>query len=196
MTTAELLERYGVDDPADPDPVPKGYERIDGKLVEKPDMGYESSWVVSELYFLLRSYLAGHPIGVAATSDAAFACFPARPRTVRKPDISVILCDPATFVPPRQNCRTAPDLAVEVISRRDTVYDLDRKVQDFLRAGTKLVWVVNPVLRTVLIRRADGTVQLLADPAELTGEGVLPGFASPLAAFLPRTPAAPPGGAA
>jgi Uma2 family endonuclease len=190
-TTASLAELDAADrrDPLD---VPKGYELIDGKLVEMPAMGYESSWVVGELFFLLRTYLARQAICVAATAEASFACFPGRPKMVRKPDISVILCDPAGFIPPRKNQRSAPDLVVEVVSPNDTVSDLDAKIHEFLQAGTKLVWVVNPETRTVLVRRADGTLQLLTDPAELTGEAVLPGFTTPLAAFLPRRPAPQP----
>jgi Uma2 family endonuclease len=192
MTTAELLELYEVDDPADLEPVPKGYELIDGELVEKPDMGAESGVVLGEVFFVLRTFLGNHPLGVAVTGEAGYCCFPDRPGQVRKPDVSVILCDPAAFTVPRGHFRVVPDLVVEVVSPHDTVYDTDEKVHDFLRAGTKLVWVVNPVLRAVLIHRADGTLTRLQDPAELTGEDVLPGFTTPLAAFLPRGPAAQP----
>ena len=50
----------------------------------------------------------------------------------------------------------APNLAVEVVSPNDTVYDLDAKVALFLEAGTELVWVVNPEARTVKIHRPTG----------------------------------------
>jgi hypothetical protein len=43
MTVAEMLELDEVGNPADWDPIPKGYELIDGELVVKPRMGFESS---------------------------------------------------------------------------------------------------------------------------------------------------------
>jgi Uma2 family endonuclease len=192
MATAGVTDRDQAVTPPDPDRVPKGFEIINDELVEKPAMGFESSWVVTRLTVILDHYCSERANGVTVSGEAGYRCFPGKPRQVRKPDVSVILCDPATFVPPRKTYRSAPDLVVEVVSPNDTVYDLDTKVQEFLTAGTKLVWVVNPQLRTVLIHRPDGSLQLLTDPAELTGENVLPGFATPLAAFLPRRPAAQP----
>jgi Uma2 family endonuclease len=194
MTVAELEEDVTHDDlPSRIDPldVPKGYELIDGELVEMPEMGYESSWITSELHFQIRSYLASHPIGVSATAEASFSCFPGRPKLVRKPDVSVVLCDPTTYQIPRVNCTVVPALVVEVVSPHDKLVDIDARVRDFLRAGTQLAWVVNPDARTVMIYRADGSVQLLCDPATLSGESVLPGFSIPLASFLPpvREPA-------
>jgi Uma2 family endonuclease len=191
-TTEELLELYEVEDAADLDPIPDGYELIDGELVETPDMSVESGWVIGKLFRLLDDWCERTKTGVALTGEVGYRCFPARPGRVRKPDVSVLLANPDTFVPGRGDSRDVPALVVEVVSPNETVYDLDARVHQFLGAGTRLVWVVNPVLRTVLVRRADGTVQLLTDPAELTGESVLPGFATPLAAFLPPVPATPP----
>lgn len=186
---AAVLEDEWIDaDAPRPLDVPKGYELIDGELVEMPDMCAKSSWVWTELYFQLRSFLAKSKLGIAAGSDASYACWPDRPKHVRKPDVSFIRCDSEQFILPDVNYQVAPDLVVEVISPNDLASELDEKVQEFLDAGTCLFWIVNPVLRTVLIRRADGTLQLLNDPAELSGEGVLPGFKVALADFLPRVP--------
>jgi Uma2 family endonuclease len=69
-----------------------------------------------------------------------------------------------------------PDLAVEVTSPGDSVYEVDQKIQEYLAAGVSLVWEVNPELRTILIHRQDGTVTRLGENDEITGENVLPGF--------------------
>ena len=42
-----------------------------------------------------------------------------------------------------------PDLAVEVVSPNDRVYEVDTKVEEYLRAGVPLVWVVNPETRVL-----------------------------------------------
>jgi len=53
------------------------------------------------------------------------------------------------------------------------------------------VWVANPEERTVAIHRANGTVTLLRQQDEITGEDVLPGFACSLAEFFPPPPDPP-----
>lgn len=192
MNAATVLEDEWIDAdaprPLDPLDVPKGFELIDGELVEMPVMGFKSSWVASQLHLHLGVYLLRKPIGVAATAEASYACWPDRPKHVRKPDVSVILCDPHEFVPPKVNSAIAPSLVVEVVSPNERVYELDEKVAEFLSAGTRLIWIVNPELRTVLIRRAEGSPQLLFDPSELSGEDVLPDFKVALADFLPKIP--------
>lgn len=68
------------------------------------------------------------------------------------------------------------DLAVEVLSPNDLARDIDEKVKLYLDNGFGVVWVVNPGTRTVLIRRADGSVSILGENDQITGERFLPGF--------------------
>ena len=185
MTTTELLERFQVEAVSEIDPIPDGYELIDGELREMPNMGAQSSWVGSELYHQLRLFLTANPIGVAIAGEAGYRCF-GRAAKVRKPDVSVIVCDPRTFVIPREDFRVVPNLVVEVVSPNETVEGLNGKVVDFRRAGTALIWVIDPSTRSATITRGDGTMAQLFEPAELSGEDVLPGFTLPLAAILPR----------
>ena len=70
----------------------------------------------------------------------------------------------------------APNLAVEVVSPNDLVYEIDEKVEEYLEAGVELVWVVNPVTRTVRVHRADRPGVTLREMDELTGDDLLPGF--------------------
>jgi Uma2 family endonuclease len=69
-----------------------------------------------------------------------------------------------------------PDFAAEIVGPVDVHLDIEQKVEQFLAAGTPLFWVVDSVNRRVRVRRADGTVADLRGDAELSGEGVLPGF--------------------
>jgi Uma2 family endonuclease len=45
---------------------------------------------------------------------------------------------------PEGHTRIAPDLAAEVMSPNDLAYEVDRKVKEYLAAGVRLVWVINP----------------------------------------------------
>ncbi|HVH66343.1 MAG TPA: Uma2 family endonuclease [Gemmatimonadales bacterium] len=85
--------------------------------------------------------------------------------------------DPA----PQGFAALAPDLVVEVRSPSDRPGDTLGKVADWLSAGTRLVWVVDPERRLTHIYRPDGTQ---ATVESLDGEDVLPGFSCDLAALL------------
>jgi Uma2 family endonuclease len=65
---------------------------------------------------------------------------------------------------------------VEVLSPDDRAGEVLAKVSDWLEAGSRLVWVVDPERRMVRVYRADGSEELAAGSASLDGEDVLPGL--------------------
>lgn len=99
--------------------------------------------------------------------------------TVRAPDVGFVAAErlpdglPQGFVP------CAPDLAVEIVSPNDTADEIHAKVQDFLQAGTRLLWVVYPRTRTVDVHTPQGAHTLTLTDT-LDGGDVLPGFTLPL----------------
>jgi Uma2 family endonuclease len=78
----------------------------------------------------------------------------------------------------------APDLAVEVLSADDRPGEVLEKVGDWLNAGVRLAWVVDPVRSVARVYRADGTETHLAAGDMLDGEDVLPGFSCRLTDVL------------
>ncbi len=73
---------------------------------------------------------------------------------------------------------------MEVLSPNDIACKVEAKVRQWLRAGPKLVWVVNPEQRTLAIHRADGLGAILQETDELSGEEVMPGFHCRVAQFF------------
>ena len=157
------------------------YELIDGRLKEK-EMGAESDEIAVTLSTLIKTFVRQNGLGHVYGSQTGYKCFPGKPRMVRKPDLSFVaagrLPDDKT---PKGDIQIAPDLAVESVSPNDTYEEVAVKVADFKSAGVKLIWVVSPETRTVLIRRADGTCAEVGEAGTLSGEGVLPGFACAVA---------------
>ncbi len=175
ITPAELYDRLDR----------KDYELIDGRL-EKIPVSALSSLVGMTIGRHLGNYLEANPIAWVVGADCGFQCFPWRPYTVRKPDVAVILRD---RLPVGRLARgwveIAPDLAIEVVSPGDRVDELEEKIRMFLRAGTRLVWLVVPSTRRVRIHRADGSLAEVGDDGRLDGEDVLPGFSCPVAGLFP-----------
>ena len=69
-----------------------------------------------------------------------------------------------------------PDLAVEVLSKSNTAEEILAKLWDYFQAGTRLVWVVCPSVRQVYVYTSPTDVRILAEPADLDGGEVVPGF--------------------
>jgi Uma2 family endonuclease len=72
-------------------------------------------------------------------------------------------------------------LAVEVISPSDLADDVETKLDEYLRSGVRLVWVLYIPTKNVWAFKMDGTAKLYRSTDTLVGEDVLPGFAVPVA---------------
>jgi Uma2 family endonuclease len=176
------------------------YELVDGRLVESV-MSFDSGEVALAIGSLVRAHCLANRSGRVAGADCGYQCFPSHPGRVRRPDVSFIRAE--RLPPPEQRAEgfisVRPDLAVEVVSPSDRVYDLEEKLDDYRDAGIPLVWLVYPRSRRVRILRLEGPPTELGPDGELTGEDILPGFRCPVAdLFSPPperqpTPAAEPG---
>ena len=170
------------------------FELIDGQLIEV-NASSLSSWVGGRLHRFLDTHVDTHQLGWVWPADNLYRCFPKTPAKVRKPDVSFIRRERMTAELMTAGLITiAPDLAAEVVSPNDLAIEIDEKVADYLEAGVLLVWVVNPLLRTVRIHRADGSLSGLTERDSLSGEDVVPGFSCPVAGLFPPQAALPPNG--
>lgn len=157
-------------------PNEKDYELVGGKLVERP-MGNKSSYVSFRLAVLLDRFVSQHRLGWVFHGDAGYRLDPARPNHVRKPDVSFIRIGRLPNEKPADTYdQLAPDLAVESVSPTDTVLELDEKIEEYLKAGVRLVWIINPDLRSVKIFRPGRPILEIRNGDELSGEDVVPGF--------------------
>ncbi len=176
MSTVATQRRYT---PEDLLKMPDGdrYELVDGQLVEH-NMSYWSCYVAGRLYARLNGFCEANQPGWVSGEGTTYQCFPDAPQRVRRADVSFIRLERMSLEQANAEGHTliAPDLAVEVVSPNELLYEVHAKVQEFMRAGTRLVWVVNPQTRIVEVHRAHGQGAILREDDELDGEQVLPGF--------------------
>ncbi len=83
---------------------------------------------------------------------------------------------------------TAPDIAVEVVSPGNTSEEISTKVEDYLSSGSRLVWIVYPKRKVVIVYRTNNTVSFLHENEELDGGDVLPNFRLPLGKIFGNLP--------
>ena len=156
------------------------HELVKGELRTMAPAGSEHGGFGMNLGGPLAVYVKQNHLGVVLLAETGFT-IEKNPDTVRAPDVGFVSQNrippgglPKKFFP------GAPDLAVEVVSPSDTVYEVDEKVQAWLAAGTQLVWVVNPKRQTVTVNRGSQPPRILPATETLSGEDVVPGFSLPI----------------
>src|ERR687887_2829465 len=93
------------------------------------------------------------------------------PDTVRAPDVAFIARERMPPPGTMGYAALAPDLAVEVLSPGDRPGEVLAKVADWLSAGTRLVWIVDPERRVARVYRQDGSERIVTAGEGVGGEG-------------------------
>lgn len=106
------------------------------------------------------------------------------PDTVRGPDVAVYDDFDSLMDRSLHYDEVTPLLAVELLSPSERPMRIMRKAADYLAAGTRLVWLIDPETRTALVYRADRVPQVIEADGTLEGEDVLPGFRRKLSDFF------------
>jgi Uma2 family endonuclease len=154
-------------------------ELIGGELVMMSPAGFDHGRFASRIVAALQNHVTPRGLGIVTTAEAGFQ-LAHDPDTVRAPDVAFVR---AERFPPggvKGFFQGAPDIAVEVVSPSDRASEVAAKVQDWLRAGCSLVWVVDPESRTVTVHRSPKEIAILTAADTLVGIDVLPEFLMPV----------------
>jgi len=174
MTADELLQAHMPN---------KRTELVRGALRVREPPGAMHGRVAMNLALELGAHVRHTGAGALFAAETGFK-LETDPDTVRAPDVAFVRRE---RVPPADTtgyAELAPDLVVEVLSPGDRPGEVLAKVADWLSAGTRLVWVVDPLRRLARVYRHDGTETIVTSEESLDGEDVLPGFSCPLATVL------------
>ena len=154
------------------------YYLIDGELIAKMSPSQYHASVASELARLLGNYVVERRLGRVLVECGYHP--PNERRTVLLPDVSFESRDRAAEPPLATYAPYMPDLAVEIISPSQTLAQVRRKAQVYLRRGSTLVWLLDPLEQYAEVWRKGSddkpATEFLARGDSLTGETVLPGF--------------------
>ena len=154
----------------------EGYEYVKGELVPMSPPSMIHGEISMNIVRYLDAHVYTHQLGRLYIAETTFQL---DDRLV-KPDVAFI----STERLPENREKGSPippDLAVEVVSPTDKHYDVTEKALAYLKAGTRLVWVIEPVAKTVMVYRSETDFTVLTREDTLTGEDVVEGFACPVA---------------
>ncbi|MBZ0285714.1 MAG: Uma2 family endonuclease [Anaerolineae bacterium] len=165
----------------------KRFELNEGILVEMSPAGGKHGGIAGGLFGHIWIFVGEHDLGYVTAAETGFILFknPDGRDIVRAPDVGFIKADrlpnglPDGFIP------LAPDLAVEVVSPTDEAEEVQAKVNQYLKYGTRLVWVGYPKSKTFMVHTVDGAHSIDID-GTLDGGDVLPGLKIPVRELFRR----------
>ena len=182
MTTDDLL--------ALPD---DGVERwlVDGRLVEFGEPTGENMTLRSkdhgkaQMRFGQRlldwSDARPEPRGVVVGGEAGFKLSD-DPETTVGVDVAYVSPDVVAATPARARFYHGPPLlVVEIVSPSDTEERIQEKVEEYLAAGAKVVWVARPMRRNIIAFEPNVVERLYTADQEIDAEPHLPGFRAKVA---------------
>ena len=152
-----------------------------GRLVREPRPGARHGAVAFEIAILLREFVRARALGMVVM-ESGFR-LSVTPATVRGPDVAFIAKDQLPSEIPVGFWPFAPDLAIEVVSPSNTTSEIETKVLEYLDAGTRMVWVIDPESRTARIY-AGNEARIIRHDENLEAGDVVPGFSISLRSVL------------
>ncbi len=164
----------------------KPYELVRGEVIEVPLAGYSHGATCSCVAGKLGAFVDAHDLGDVVIDTG----FRLAADTICGPDVAFMSQQNlATITESDKYLPFAPDLAVEVVSPGDTASEVQDKVDLYLDAGTRLVWIMYPTLQHVVVHRADRTSKTVLRDGIVDGEDVLPGLKIAVVDLFPQAPA-------
>ena len=147
-----------------------------GELIAMPPTGSASGFYNSELNIDIGLWNRQRRSGRVFDSSTGFRL----PNgAIRSPDVSWVAQARWDALTPAQQQGFAPlcpDFVIELVSRTDTLADVQAKMVEYQENGCRLGWLINPQTRTVAIYRPDRPIETVPFTQPLTGEDVLPGL--------------------
>jgi Uma2 family endonuclease len=152
------------------------HELIRGELLTMSPAGRPHGKLLTELARRIGNFLAEWPVGEAYTGDTGFI-LSRDPDVLLAPDLWVIRIERLPENPPEAGFEElTPDLVVEIISPSERPGQINRKVWEYLNAGVRLVWLIDPGERNVTIHAPNRQIEVVGLDGALDGGDVLPEF--------------------
>jgi Uma2 family endonuclease len=169
------------DEAARLDPDRRPGELDAGRWVPVTRSTWRHGQIVGNVYVLLRAYARAHPGWSVSVGDPGTK-LGHDPDVLRGPDTAIVRADrEPTGTGAAGWLDGAPDVAVEVVGDAQSVSEVTRKALQYLAAGGRMVWLLDPGPRRLLLFTPPSALRVLGPDEMLDGGDVLPGFSATVA---------------
>lgn len=152
------------------------FELIDGQVVAVSPASARHGLIAGVVHDAIKHHVHQQDLGLVMGDNVGFV-LRHDPDQVRAPNVSFVAWDSAPEGDDLDRFgQGPPTLAVEVVSPNDRANDVRERVQDYLEAGTRQVWVLWPQRSSISVDSPGADTRELGPGAVLDGGDMLPGF--------------------
>lgn len=160
--------------------LPERFEIVRGEVVPLVPTGDVHGIVETRVTRLLGNEAEDKGLGLVLGGEVGVVV-ELEPRTVRGADGAFYLQAQLPYeTTPERYLLTPPALVVEVLSPNDRASEIQGKVLEYLTAGVRVVWVVDPATRSVAVYLFQATAGILRGDDRLCAPGVLDHLQTPV----------------
>jgi len=150
-------------------------ELVRGEIVMTPPPGFAHGFYQVKISAILHNYVQRKKLGRVVVETGVVT--ERDPDTVRGPDVSYWSKESLPLDElPRGYPNTPADLCVEVLSPKDRPAKVRRKVLEYFARGVRLVWVVDPKTKSVVVHRSVNDRETIDINGVLEGGDIVRGF--------------------
>jgi len=152
------------------------HELVKGVIYKMSPGGQKHGFIASRIGYIISNYVYTNKLGITTGAETGYK-LSSNPDTVRAPDLAFEsneklkkkgIVDGYSSV--------MPELVVEVNSPWDSYVKVIKKVNEWLTAGVKQVWVIDPEDLSVAVYYSSEKYRIYDSEDILTGGDILPGF--------------------
>jgi Uma2 family endonuclease len=152
-------------------------ELVRGEIKMMSPAGARHGSIIVNISSLLDGFVRAHHLGKIMGAETGFI-IRRNPDTVLAPDVALIGAERLPAELPQGYFDGPPDLAVEVLSPNDRAGEVQKKINDWLAAGCRAVWIVDPETKSVTVYKSGNEVTVLNASDALADAQLLPGFSA------------------
>ncbi|HRG74292.1 MAG TPA: Uma2 family endonuclease [Leptospiraceae bacterium] len=153
----------------------------EGEIIVMSPTGGESGRKNLNVAYYIKDYQKKNKTGVAFDSSSGFIL---PNKAMRSPDAAWISNERWESLTPEQKRKfppLCPDFVIELLSESDSLWQTQKKMEEWMANGCKLAWLIDPFQRKVFVYKASQKMRIHEDfETSIDGEDVLPGFELPL----------------
>jgi Uma2 family endonuclease len=157
----------------------------EGNIIVMDLTGSDTSNFNSEVNYELVDWNREERTGKTFDSNGGFTL---PDSSVRGPDAAWVAMERWKKLPKEDRAKFAhisPDFIIEIRSKTDNLEVLKTKMEEYIKNGVRLAWLIDPIEQQTFIYRINGTIELVDNfETPLSGEEVLKGFELRLSELL------------